>query len=91
MTLEKIARDFASGVVKNQNLEGVIFTEYCASDPARVAEAGRLAAGIRCGFLEEKTGKSLPGIKAGVVDNCTLADGVVLSGIESKKIGRAHV
>lgn len=88
--LEKISRDFATGLVKNQNLEEVVFTRYCGSDPSRVAEAGRLAARIRCTFLEKKTGVELPEIKAGVVDNCSLSGDAFLAGIEAK-IGAALI
>ena len=91
MTIEQIAAAFAEGEVRNRNLEQVVFTDVCGCDAARVAEAGRLAARIRCEYLEKKTGTALPSIKAGTVDNCTLSGGsTVLAGIESK-IGAALV
>jgi hydroxymethylglutaryl-CoA reductase (NADPH) len=91
MTIEGIALKFELGEIKTQNLEQIIFTELCASDPAKVAEAGRAAARVRCEYLEKKTGTVLRSIKAGMVDNCSLAgEGTVLSGIESK-IGAALV
>ncbi|MDR3200438.1 MAG: hypothetical protein LBT68_03165 [Spirochaetales bacterium] len=91
MTIENIAKDFESGAIKNQNLEQVIFTEVCAKDASRVAEACRIAAKLRCEILEKKTGVQLPVIKESMVDTCSLVAGqAVLAGIESK-IGSACI
>ncbi|MDR2589083.1 MAG: hypothetical protein LBC67_06610 [Spirochaetales bacterium] len=91
MTIENISRDFESGKIKNQNLEEVIFTEVCAKEASRVAEACRLAAKLRCEALEKKTGSSLAHIKASVFDTCSLAGGqAILAGIEAK-IGSACI
>ena len=89
--LERIRNEFLDGVIKNQNLETEVFIRGYASNPEKVADACRAAAEIRCAFVEKKSGKSLPLIKAANMDNAALAEGgSVLSGIESK-IGSAMI
>ena len=89
--LEQIKSEFFEGKIKTQNLETEIFVRNCDSDPKKVADACRDAAGIRCELLEKKTGVSLPLIKSTKIDNCTLVEGkTILSGIESK-IGSAMI
>jgi hydroxymethylglutaryl-CoA reductase (NADPH) len=88
--LETVKSEYFDGKIKNQNLETEVFVRVYGSDPAKVAEACRAAAEIRGEFLEKKSGKSLALIKASGIDTCSLKEGVILSGIESK-IGAALI
>lgn len=88
--LAGIRNKFRSGEIKQQNLETVIFTEVHASDPRKVKQACREAAELRCESVEKAAGVELPLIKAAALDNCSLADGNVLAGIEMK-VGAAVI
>ena len=82
--LDAIKSDYFSGKIKTQNLEQEVFVKVCNGDPAKVKDACRIAAEIRCDFLESKTGKNLSQIKNAHIDTCGLKDTAILSGIESK-------
>lgn len=89
--LEAIRKEYREGTIKTQHLETAIFQRVFASDPAKVADACREAAKVRCEVLEELSGKNLTMIKNTSVDTCSLAGGkAILAGIESK-IGAAII
>ncbi len=85
-----IKKRLDSGELKLHELESFIFTNVYGSDPKRVREACRDAAGIRCEFIEERTGVKLPTVKTHHVDNASFAHEAVLPGIEMK-IGAALI
>jgi hydroxymethylglutaryl-CoA reductase (NADPH) len=83
--IAQIKQEFFDKKIKTQNLETEVFQRICGSEPGRVAEACRIAARIRCEYVEERTGVSLNLIKESSFDTCTLANGeTILAGIESK-------
>lgn len=89
--LSEIKSKYASGEIKSQNLETVIFTDVYRSNAAMVKEACNDAAIIRCEVTEAATGVSLKQIKNTRIDNCSLVGGErILSGIEGK-IGAAVI
>jgi hydroxymethylglutaryl-CoA reductase (NADPH) len=89
-TLADVRKRFASGEVKQQNLETVIFTEVYKSDANKVKDACRDAAVLRCEGIEKATGASLPLVKASQIDNIAYAHGSILPGIEMK-VGAALI
>ena len=82
--LDAVKNDYFNGKVKTQNLEQEVFAKVYNGDPAKVKDACRTAAELRCEFLESKTGKKLSQIKNAHIDTCSLKDTAILSGIESK-------
>ncbi|MBZ4664846.1 hypothetical protein [Mahella sp.] len=89
--LEKIRKKFKDGQIKQQNLEEEIFKAVYASDAARVKDACKDAAILRCEVIEENTGVQLELIKTTQVDNCALlSGGRILPGIEMK-VGAAII
>ncbi len=89
-TLADIRKRFASGEVKQQSLETVIFTEVYKSDPEKVKDACRDAAVLRCEGIEKATGVSLSLVKSSQIDNAAWAHGSILPGIEMK-VGAALI
>jgi hydroxymethylglutaryl-CoA reductase (NADPH) len=83
-TIEDVRSRLKQRVVKPQQLEQVVFQEVYASDPAKVAEACREAARLRCEEIESKSACALPIIKGSSVDTASLAHGELLTGIEMK-------
>lgn len=91
MNIVQIANDYRDKKIKTQHLEATIFKEILNSDAAKVVEACRLAAKVRCEFLEMKTETKLSLIKDSHFDTCSIVGGKnILPGIESK-IGAALV
>jgi hydroxymethylglutaryl-CoA reductase (NADPH) len=89
--LENIKKQYASGEIKSQNLETVIFTQLYGADASKVKDACADAALLRCLCVEEASGLSLESVRTSRLDNCGLAGGErVLPGIEGK-IGAALI
>jgi hydroxymethylglutaryl-CoA reductase (NADPH) len=88
--LKSIAKQYEDGKIKEQHLEATIYAEAFKSNPDNFALACKEAANIRCATLEKKTNVKLDAIKENSIDNCTLLEGNILTGIE-KKIGGAVI
>jgi len=88
--LKLIAKQYEEGKIKEQHLEATIYAEAFKSDPDNFALACREAANIRIAALEKKANVKLDAIKESSIDNCTLLEGNILTGIE-KKIGGAVI
>ena len=81
--LKSIAKQYEDGKIKEQHLEATIYAEAFKSNPDNFALACKEAANIRCATLE-KTNVKLDAIKENSIDNCTLLEGNILTGIERK-------
>ncbi len=84
--LKSLAKQYDNAEIKDQHLEAKIYAEAFGSDPDKLVEACREAARIRCSLVEKNTGTPLDLIKNMAVDNCSLSNDYILTGIE-KKIG----
>src|SRR5512138_1054115 len=89
-TVDDIKRRFAAGTVRQQELETLVFQEVYGGDPARVRDACRDAAVIRCETIEAATSASLSLIKRSQIDNGALTAAGMLTGIEMK-VGAALI
>ncbi len=88
--LEALAQEYRDGKIKEQHLELRVFSDVFNSDPEKVNEACRAGELIRNEQVASRAGVELKEIAAASVQNGSLLNGHVLTGIE-KKIGGAVI
>jgi len=75
---------FRKGVIRDGELEDLLFGEIFGSDPSRLDEVGRLGERMRADALEERTGVRLERVMGSHIDTARLQQGVLTTGIEMK-------